>query len=146
MLNFNQSDTNTNFACQMDQHGPENPSSSPSCAVPSAYPELQQQQHHQLQGYPLMASFNNTLGTLRARSSSPGLHNDRFFDHTSIQDAVHQTTDTVFPFIMPSTKGSENVKRFSVNNLLQLAQCTSATNLITSGRSAGKSNKIKGRI
>lgn len=132
MLNFNQSDTNTDFSCQMDQHGNHNPSSSPSCAVPSAYPEQQQ-------GYPLMASFNNTLGNLRARSSSPGPHHDRFFDNTSIQDAVQQTADTVFPFIMPVAKGSENVKRFSVNNLLQLAQCTSATNLITSGRSLGKS-------
>lgn len=132
MLNFNQSDTNANFACQMDQIGAENTNSSTSCAaVPSAYPDQQQQ------NYPLMANFNNSG---RGRSASPGLNHERFFDNSNIQDSVHQTPD-VFPFVLPnSAKGSENVKRFSVNNLLQLAQCTSANNLMSSGRSLGEKN------
>lgn len=130
MLNFNQSDpniVNANFSCQMD--GPADPQqatgpSNQSSANPSAYSSATNDQP----SYPLMANFN-----ARTRNSSP----DRYFDHT-IHDSVHQTPDTIFPFVMPSCKGSENVKRFSVNNLLQLAQCTSATNLLSSARALGE--------
>lgn len=144
MLNFNQSDPNIgnqNFSCQMDQNGPSESQTGSSVTVgsggigPSAYstPDQQQQQP----SYPLMANFNNLSG-VRGRMTSPGLHPERFFDHTnSLHDSVHQTADTIFPFVMPS-KGSENVKRFSVNNLLQLAQCTTAGNLLSSARSLGK--------
>lgn len=132
MLNFNQSDQNIgnqNFSCQMDQNnGPSEPQTG-SSSNPSAYSAAAQPP-----SYPLMANFNN-----RGRSNSPGINADRFFDHTtSLHDSVHQTGDSIFPFVMPSSKGSENVKRFSVNNLLQLAQCTSASNLLSSARSLGK--------
>lgn len=141
MLNFNQSDPNVvnqNFSCQMD--GPSESSNTPG--NPSAYSAVSSADH-QPSAYnnPLMANFNS-LGSGRGRNASPGLIADRFFDHNNsgnnnnLHD--HQTPDTIFPFVVPSSKGSENVKRFSVNNLLQLAQCTSATNLLSSARSLGK--------
>lgn len=139
MLNFNQSDTNTNFSCQMADGG-GGPEDQTSTAVPSAFSDQQQHQDSQQPSYPLMASFS-VLGTNTRRNSSPSvLHQDRFFENSVNSDGIHQTTapDTMFPFLMPSAKGSENVKRFSVNNLLQLAQCTTSSNLMSSARVLGE--------
>ena len=147
MLNFNQSDPsigNPNFPCQMDQPTSNNggsggdiqtSSASSGQGTPSVYSATAQDQ--QCSSYPLLGSFTNSLGSGRVRSSSP----ERFFENsstTTLLDSVQQTSDSLFPFVMPSAKGSENVKRFSVNNLLQLAQCTSATNILSSSRSMGK--------
>lgn len=56
-------------------------------------------------------------------------HDDRLFQ----QQHDRECDSGLFPFLTHShhQKGSENVKRFSVNNLLQLAQCANPGNLLT---------------
>lgn len=139
MLNFDPNIVNANFPCQMDQNnGPAESQTGSSSSTTAGHPSAYSAAEQQAASYPLFSSFNN-LGSGRGRNSSPGLTHDRFLDHNStVHDSAHQTPDALFPFVMPPAKGSENVKRFSVNNLLQLAQCTNATNLLSSARSIGE--------
>lgn len=124
MLNFNTSgdtgiNNNSHFECQLSENGPDIHNSGPSAYESAAYP--------------MMAANMNMVGhpgnNNQPRGSSPGMQqHDRLFDSNNGQELIHQTPDTVFPFIV-TPKGSDNVKRFSVNNLLQLAQCTNANTL-----------------
>lgn len=136
MLNFNPGggdsniNNNNHFVCPISENGPDSQITGPSAYESSAYP--------------LMGSNMNSLGhsannSNQQRGSSPGMQHDRLFDannNNNGQELIHQTPDSVFPFIV-SPKGSDNVKRFSVNNLLQLAQCTNA-NTMHPARSMGE--------
>lgn len=78
------------------------------------------------------------MGTLHNQLAGPALNQDsRTEDHNNHRmfgqnatDQQHISSTTIYPFM--SDKGSENVKRFSVNNLLQLAQCSNTSNMLTS--------------
>lgn len=123
MLNFNQSDP-SNFSCQVDPNiSTESTCNNNMAGQPTAFSS-------DLSSYPLMSGFG---GSGRGRNNSPAINTERYFE----SDPNQTTESSLFPFVVPS-KGSENVKRFSVNNLLQLAQCTSASNLLSSARSMGR--------